>query len=164
MQRQHWPSTIGNLVTLSLENLDFIAECNRELEDSKFLDVRAMRTIQDVKDWYAADYSRSFNLILYASQTGYVSVVWDIHSSAEIGIVLKKSARGNGHKLVSLVCRTAFRLGIRRVTARIVEGNIRAVKCFQKAGFSIDGTLREEIEIDNEYKNAYILSLLPGDS
>lgn len=51
----------------------------------------------------------------------------------------------------------------RRITAETWQGNLRALSCYQKLGFAIEGKLRESYYIDGNYYDAIILGLLKRD-
>lgn len=82
----------------------------------------------------------------------------------EIGIILgEKSMRGKGigTEAIRLVVEHAFlKLNLHKVGAGIVHGNVGSLKAFQKAGFKIEGALREQFYLNKKYLTVYRLGLL----
>ncbi len=50
-----------------------------------------------------------------------------------------------------------------RLTAETWDGNTRALSCYQRLGFQVEGSLREAYYIDGKYHDAVILGLLQRD-
>ncbi len=50
-----------------------------------------------------------------------------------------------------------------RLTAETWEKNQRALTCYRKLGFVVEGTLREAYYVDGRYYDAFILGLLQRD-
>lgn len=51
----------------------------------------------------------------------------------------------------------------RRLTAETWQNNTRAISCYQKLGFVVEGNLRESYYVDGKYFDAVILGLLKKD-
>jgi RimJ/RimL family protein N-acetyltransferase len=90
----------------------------------------------------------------FAIETGgrHVGNVWlaDIderHSKAEVRIVMGLDAvgRGCGSQALQLIAEHALgALGLRRLYAYVLAFNPRAKRAFEKAGFELEGTLRQD--------------------
>ncbi len=93
--------------------------------------------------------------------------LWNIdsrHRRAELRIVIGSRAdhgRGAGTEAISLLCGYAFkRLNLHKVYAYVLGINERARHAFEKAGFVLEGTLREDRWVDDAYTDVYLLGKL----
>jgi RimJ/RimL family protein N-acetyltransferase len=93
--------------------------------------------------------------------------LWDIdcrHQKAELRIVIGDRAhlgRGVGTEAISLLCDYAFtRLKLHKVYAYVLAINPRALRAFEKAGFVVEGTLREDRRVDESFTDVYLLGKL----
>lgn len=86
------------------------------------------------------------------------------HRKAEIRIVIGDAAargRGVGTSAIDLVSRHAFeQLGLHRVYAYVLALNPRARRAFEKAGFALEGTLRDDRSVGDGFVDCYLLSRL----
>ncbi|MFG6149874.1 GNAT family N-acetyltransferase [Halobacillus sp. B23F22_1] len=84
--------------------------------------------------------------------------------SARIGKVLvSKDARGRGIGVIMMeeILKIAFdRLNLHKVTLGVFEFNKPAIHMYKKAGFQIDGLLRDHRRFGEEYWNLYEMSIL----
>jgi len=87
---------------------------------------------------------------------------------AEIGILLgDKKARGKGYatETLGILARHSFnKLNLNKLTAGIVKGNDASQKAFAKAGFKVEGTLREHFYLNGEYIDCIRMGLLRRES
>ena len=96
--------------------------------------------------------------------------LWDIderHRRAELRIVIGDSSstgRGLGTEAIDVLSRHAFgTLGLRRVYAYVLGFNARARRAFEKAGFALEGVLKEDRLSAGRPVDVYVLSRLdPG--
>lgn len=69
--------------------------------------------------------------------------------------------RGLGTEATSLMLGHAFeRLGLHRVGLTVFEFNERAIRAYQKAGFSIEGRLREAVRRDGRHWDEVTMGIL----
>ncbi len=69
--------------------------------------------------------------------------------------------KGYAYEAWGLILAYAFRrLGLRRITAGVAEGNEASITVLQKLGFQIEGCQRAEYWIDNRYRDRFMLGLL----
>jgi RimJ/RimL family protein N-acetyltransferase len=82
-----------------------------------------------------------------------------------IGIGLKTYwGQGFGCDALQTFIRYLFhQWNFHRLTAETWQNNSRALSCYQKLGFMIEGTLREAYYIDGKYYDSIILGLLQRD-
>jgi RimJ/RimL family protein N-acetyltransferase len=93
--------------------------------------------------------------------------LWDIdwrHRRAELRILIGSTAhhgKGAGTEAISLLCGYAFdRLNLHKIYAYVLSINERARRAFERAGFSLEGTLREDRWADAGYIDVYLLGKL----
>ena len=92
--------------------------------------------------------------------TGYIHRENDC---AEVGFIFAAESQGKGYGYESLraVCDYAFNEGgIRRLTATVTVGNAASRGLLEKAGFVLEGELRENYWLADSWHNDWIFSLL----
>ncbi len=79
------------------------------------------------------------------------------HNKAEYGVLIGETdARGKGYgtKIAKLMLKFGFEdLGLHRIYLRALEGNDRAIRSYENAGFKKEGLLADDVLIDGEYVN-----------
>jgi RimJ/RimL family protein N-acetyltransferase len=119
--------------------------------------------------WFAglADRTDTLYFAIETSDDRHVGNVWlaDIdrrHDKAEIRIVIGDPTcigRGLGAHAIDLVANHAFTaLRLHRVYAYVLAFNQRARRAFEKAGFTLEGVLREDRRSDGEYVDVFVLA------
>lgn len=87
-----------------------------------------------------------------------------IHHSAELQIRIgRKDAQGSGigTEACSLLLHHAFQdLNLSRVYLHVFETNERAISLYTRAGFKVEGTLRNSVFIDGRWINVVIMAIL----
>lgn len=93
--------------------------------------------------------------------------LWDLdwrHRRAELRVVIgamDQLSRGMGTEAISLLCAYAFaRLNLHKIYAYVLATNPRARRAFEKAGFILEGTLREDRWTGEGYSDVYFLGRL----
>ncbi|EMN5863479.1 GNAT family N-acetyltransferase [Pluralibacter gergoviae] len=92
--------------------------------------------------------------------TGYVHREPDC---AEAGFLFRRAAQGQGYGGESLraLCDYAFCEGeLRRLTATVTAGNAASRRVLEKAGFRLEGELRESYRLAGEWRNDWLFGLL----
>lgn len=86
---------------------------------------------------------------------------------AEIGILigeLSSRGLGIGTEAIGMICAHAFHtLGLHKVSAGVVVGNEGSKRAFEKAGFTLEGVLREQWRIDERWYDVYRFGLLASE-
>lgn len=96
--------------------------------------------------------------------------LWSIdwrHRKAELRIVIGEAA-SQGHGLGTLAIRLACdyatsRLNLRKLYAYVLSINPRAKRAFEKAGFNVEGILKQDRWSDDRYIDVYLLARLVPD-
>lgn len=92
--------------------------------------------------------------------TGYIHRDTDC---AEVGFLFAPAAQGQGYGYESLraLCDYAFgEGGIRRLTATVTAGNIASRRLLEKAGFILEGELRQSYYLAGKWHNDWLFGLL----
>ena len=94
--------------------------------------------------------------------------LWDIDMTdrkAEIRILFgDESSRGRGYgsHAIDLLAATAFTaMNLHRLYAYVFAINPRAKRAFEKAGFRVEGLLRDDRRLGDEWVDVYVLGRLP---
>lgn len=141
-----------------------------DLELARLLD-RA-RPVSDVEHerWLAALYDRSdavFFAIETTEQRKHVGNVWlwgidARHRKAELRIVIGDAGhhgRGLGAEAIRLITNYAFeRLNLQKVFAYVLATNPRGVRAFEKAGFVVEGTLKQDRWVGDRFADVQLLA------
>lgn len=84
--------------------------------------------------------------------------------SAEFGIMIGDKSvwnQGLGTEAVKLILRVGFgTLNLNRVFLRVYAENLRAKRAYEKAGFVLEGTLRQAVYKHGKYGDIHIMSVL----
>ncbi len=86
------------------------------------------------------------------------------HRRALLGVLIGEREywnRGYGEDAVRTICRYGFEdLDLHRIGLEVGAFNRRAVRCYEKVGFTIEGTLREHWYIAGRYRDVLWMGLL----
>jgi RimJ/RimL family protein N-acetyltransferase len=84
------------------------------------------------------------------------------HQKAEVRIVIDASAPGgSGSRAIDLIAAHAFdAMGLHRLYAYVLAFNPRARRAFEKSGFVLEGTLRDDRFDGTAFVDAFLLSRL----
>jgi ribosomal-protein-alanine N-acetyltransferase len=102
----------------------------------------------------------------HVGNIGLHHINW-IYRTAELGIIIgeaKTQGKGLGTEALQLILNHGFmRLNLHKVYLLTEEGNIAAVKAFEKAGFKKEGLLREDCFRNGKYANSHYMGCLRKD-
>lgn len=88
------------------------------------------------------------------------------NTSASLNIILNKDVWGKGYgtEAINGILDFLFeRLNMHRVWLRVDERNSRAIRCYEKCGFSMEGVLRDDHFFEGCWRNSLIMSILSGE-
>ena len=84
--------------------------------------------------------------------------------AAELGISIGEKAywsQGYGTDAIRTLLGLAFgEMNLHRVSLRVDADNARAIRCYEKAGFQREGTLRDNVFRESGYHDQHIMSIL----
>lgn len=87
------------------------------------------------------------------------------NSKAEFGIFIgEESARGKGYGTVAtkLILKYGFEtLGLHKIYLRVFTNNLSAIRAYEKAGFTYEGTAKDDIRLPNgSYQDITFMSII----
>lgn len=86
------------------------------------------------------------------------------NNKAEYGIFIGEEGfrnKGFGTEAAALICNYGFfNLNLNRIFLRVFAHNLNAIKSYENAGFKIEGILKSDICIDNNYYDVVIMGKL----
>ena len=95
--------------------------------------------------------------------TGFHKIDWG-DRWGEIGILIGNKEywnRGYGTEATRTLVRWGFDgLNLNRIWLRVYEDNARAIRCYEKVGFRIEGRLRQDRFRDGRYLDTIIMAIL----
>jgi len=93
----------------------------------------------------------------------FQEIDWRIRK-AEVGIVIGEKGfwnKGYGTETMRLLLQHGFNtLNLNRIALRVFSSNPRAIRAYEKAGFMVDGHLRQAAYKDGQYLDEIIMSVL----
>lgn len=129
-------------------------------------------TLEDETKWFESlsanndHYSFAIETITdnhYIGGCGINQIDWK-NSITTVGIFIGDKDcwnKGYGTDAMKVLIQLIFeQLNINKIKLHVYEFNERAIKCYEKCGFKIEGTLRQEIFRDGKYHDEFIMSIL----
>lgn len=87
-----------------------------------------------------------------------------INNSAEYGIFIgEDEARGKGYGSETAHLFSSFgfkKLGLHRISLRVLGGNQQAYRSYEKAGFKTEGVAKDMVFLDGEYRDVIFMARL----
>jgi len=77
-----------------------------------------------------------------------------------VGIIPAYRSRGLGVRLLNATLEAAFGAGFVRVELDVHADNARAIALYDKVGFVREGTVRDAVFVDGEYRDAITMALI----
>jgi len=113
----------------------------------------------------SAGRSNRFVIDVDGAAVGTVSLfdVDQLARHAEVGIALVAGARGRGigTAAIAQIVEFAFvRCNLRRVHLQAIESNVAAIRAYEKAGFVVEGRLREHAWVRGHYEDIVLMGRL----
>jgi len=100
---------------------------------------------------------------IFVGNCGLFNIDWQ-NRFAEIGIHIGEKGywnQGFGTKAVRLILKHGFdNLNLHRLWLRVFETNHRAIRSYEKAGFTPEGKFRQAQYLDGKYVDVMIMSML----
>ena len=158
------------LCPLERRHLDKTLEWANDQELMRLLNRANAVTPDEHEQWFAAIQNRD-DCCYFAIESGdskHLGNVWlwniePRHRRAELRIVmdLDHAGKGAGTEAIRRLCDYAFeRLNLHKVYAYVLAINPRARRSFEKAGFVLEGTLREDRWTGEFFTDVHLLGKL----
>lgn len=92
----------------------------------------------------------------------YLRDISAVHKKAEYGIFIGEDnavGHGYGTEACKLICEYGFgKLGLHKIFLRVLESNKQAIRSYEKAGFSREALLNDDVFIGGEYCNIILMA------
>src|SRR6185436_6488132 len=103
---------------------------------------------------------------LHIGSCGYHTVDWRPRSG-EVGIAIgAREYWGQGYgtdAMHTLICWGFNTLNLNRIYLRVFSDNARAIRCYEKVGFQLEGRLRQDNFHNGAYRDTLIMAMLRED-
>jgi RimJ/RimL family protein N-acetyltransferase len=90
-----------------------------------------------------------------------------VNRKAEFGIVIgERDVRGKGYgtEACAMIVKHGFeRLSLNKITLGVLAEHTAAIRSYEKVGFRIEGTLREDVLLNGAYHNTVQMSILASE-
>jgi RimJ/RimL family protein N-acetyltransferase len=143
-------------------------------------DPHLMRLMDRQRPVSAAEHDAWFGSVVSGDDCAYFAIetvgegahvgnvwLWAIdrrHRKAELRVVIGDAAargRGMGAEAIDRLCRHGFdELGLHRIYAYVLSINPAARRAFERAGFALEGTLRDDRWAGDKFVDTYLLARL----
>lgn len=172
-----WPLRTPRLemVPLCLEDWDFFAALHRDpLVLRYFADPRTGERVREdfisrLPAWNAGSHHWLCLVIrerATGAPVGLTGLIRRDDGIGEVGYLLAPAFHGRGYGSESLngLCDFAFRqVSLRKLTATVTLGNQASRRILEKAGFQLEGTLRENYWLGARWQDDWIFGLLASE-
>ena len=170
----------GDLVRLrdySKEDLEMAKNYVNNPEVKQYLEpgIPYLYTLANEEKWYEAISANSdtYNFAIEDKKTGkYIGgcgvneVDWK-NSKAVVGIFIGDVAyhsKGYGTDAMQVIVRFIFeQMNINKIKLEVYSFNKRAIRCYEKVGFQVEGVLKEEIFRNGKYHDIIEMSIFKRD-
>ena len=170
----------GKLVRLTAEDPEILAQAmlrwNRDSEYVRLLDFEPARmaSVKKIKEWLEKDMEkdkpeeyffqiRTLEGDVLIGFVGLFGEFWN-HADAWVGIGLGEReywGKGYGTDTMRVILRYAFtELNLWRVTLGTFEYNPRAIRSYEKAGFTLEGRCRKNLLRDGRHWDTLFMGIL----
>jgi diamine N-acetyltransferase len=100
---------------------------------------------------------------VHIGNLGLQAIDWK-NRNAELGILIGEKAywnQGYGTDAIRTLLGLAFReMNLHRIFLRVDADNARGIRCYEKVGFRLDGTLRDAVFKEGRYLDQHVMSIL----
>jgi len=159
----------GKIVDLRpIEETDL--EPLREMGNDDFISSKIVRqffvTKNEMTQWYGKQHcdneSLYFTIVTHydnfrgvAGMIGLRKVDW-VNRKGELTMFLHPITHGKGFgtEALELFCRYCFqRINLHKIYMNVLDHNSAAIRTYEKAGFAVEGTLKDEVFMGGRYNN-----------
>jgi len=124
------------------------------------------------RDWFEKNYKTGYRFIICENESntkmGYISfkISDEISRKGLLALKLVKAARGKNIGTDSLKTITSFlfsKINLNRLYTHIIKYNQPSLALFEKCGWTIEGTERQSIYMNDEYHDNVLLAMLKNE-
>lgn len=159
-----------DLCAVSEDDVEFLLDTVNDPAVWRTTGMRTPLTEKQEREWYeeraSADNGNvNFVVAVDGDPVGSLGIhgVDDANGSAELGIFLAEEHWGNGYGTEAgrLATQYAFDQHRRhRVVARVFEGNEASARIWEKLGYELEGTHRDQVFVDGDYLDVRYYAVL----
>ncbi len=152
---------------------DFYLNWMNDSEVVRFTEARHKKyTLDDLQAYVKAhnESGRDYLFGIFEINTGRyignikVGPVDPNHGTASVGLIIGEKkcwGRGYGTEVIHLIAEFAFKqLGLAKLTAGVVAGNVASQRAFEKNGFRIEGVRHKQNLFEGERRDEILFGLL----
>jgi len=166
------------LRAIEKEDLPLFVKWLNDPEVRQGLSIIMPLSLTEEEDWFAGMLKRSpferslaieiqpdprKEVLVFVGNCGFINIDWQ-NRLAEIGIQINEKEywnQGYGTKAMRLMLKHGFEnLNLHRLWLRVFENNQRAIRSYEKAGFTLEGKFREAQFLEGKYVDVMIFSML----
>lgn len=162
-----------DLCAVTEDDVDFLRQAVNDPAVWPTIGARTPVTDRQEREWYeeqASDDNGDVNFVVAVDgePAGSLGVhgVDDRNGSAELGIFLAEDYWGEGYGTEAARLATSYAFDQHRrhrVVARVFEGNEASKRVWEKLGFDLEGTHRDEMYVDGEYRDVHYYGVLASE-
>ncbi len=169
------------LRAIEKEDLPFYTRWLNDPDVRRGLSLIMPLSMAEEEEWYATMLKRSpyerplaieiqpdiqKDIWVFVGNCGLFEIDWQ-NRLAEFGIHIGEKSywnQGFGTKVMRLMLKHGFEnLNLHRIWLRVFENNERALRAYEKAGFTLEGKFREAQFIEGKYVDVMIMSMLQSE-
>ncbi|MFJ9522192.1 GNAT family N-acetyltransferase [Kitasatospora sp. NPDC101801] len=158
------------LVPLTVRHAEHFWHATQDPEIRRLTGARREFTLAEIEEWCTtrADQPDRLDLAVedldggYLGELALIDLDRDNRSAAfRIALVPTATGRGPGTEAIGLLLDHAFTaIGLHRVHLEVYDLNPRAQRAYQKAGFTLEGRLRESHHWDGHWHDTLLMAAL----
>jgi ribosomal-protein-alanine N-acetyltransferase len=162
-----------DLCPVSEDDLSFFADTINDPAVWQTTGSRTPYTEQQEREWYeerasAENGNVNFTIAVDGDPVGSLGLhgLDDVSGSAELGLWLAEDYWGQGYGTEASRLATGYAFDQHRrhrVVARVFAGNEASKRVWEKLGFELEGTHRDEVYANGEYKDVHYYSVLESE-
>jgi RimJ/RimL family protein N-acetyltransferase len=146
------------------------SEYARQLDSDPAHPKSAKQAKEEIQKWLENEQPDNFGLVIRTLADdrliGFIGLdgIWWAHGDAFVGIGIgdpEYRGKGYGTDALRVILRYAFtELNLHRVSLDVFEYNSRAIRCYEKAGFVVEGRARQFLHRDGRRWDLIYMGIL----
>lgn len=134
--------------------------------NNRFLHYNLPLEEEATRNWFRGLRGRTdrvdLTILLEGRPVGIIGLLGMDGHSAELYITVGEDCKGQGiaGKAMEQLLRLGFSWGLHRIYLKTETENLGAVRAYEKAGFTLEGCLRDELRTPHGYASRYLYAML----
>jgi RimJ/RimL family protein N-acetyltransferase len=164
----------GEFVILRIpesDDINLMTGWKNDREAAKYLPYSPPVSKQDIKEYISKIEVNESSVVFIIETEDEIpigictleDVDWKSSSAKITTVIYAKNCWGRGYGYDTVRTLTKYgmeQLNLHTIYVHILEGNEKAVRCFEKAGYEKEGILKHRLYKDGSYKNVVSLSII----